>query len=138
MNDQEQNMFVFNTYNIANARTITSAQLMLGDGVVYPQIPMNPTTQMAKVHRQLAEYNKSFNDVMSGSTIDLKSFKDLYGILYFDLTHQEPEFKEGTTNLELNFTLNDTPNAGFNIYALILNEQEISVDVTSGKAILRT
>ena len=138
MNDQEQNMFVFNTYNIANARTITSAQLELSNGVFYPEKVMNPTTQMVKIHRELTEYNKGFNDHLSGSTIDLKSFKDLYGILYFDLTHQEPEVKEGETKLELNFQLNDTPNAEYKIYALILNEEEISVDVKSGNVVLRT
>ena len=138
LNDQEQNMFVFNTYNIANARTITSAQLELGNGTFYPEKVMNPTTQMVKAHRELTEYNKGFNDHLTGSTIDLKSFKDLYGILYFDLTHQEPELKEGETNLELNFQLNDTPNAEYKIFALILNEEEISVDVKSGNAVLRT
>ena len=138
MNDQEQNMFVFNTYNIANARTITSAQLELSNGVFYPETVRNPTTQMVKLHRELTEYNKGFNDHLTGSTIDLKTFKDLYGILYFDLTHQEPEVKEGETKLELNFQLNDTPNAEYKIYALILNEEEISVDVKSGNVVLRT
>ena len=138
MNDQEQNMFVFNTYNIANARTITSAQLELSNGVFYPERIMNPTTEMAKAFRELTEYNKGYNDYLTGPTIDLKSFKELYGILYFDLTHQETELKEGDTKLELSFQLNDTPNAEYNLYALILNEEEISVDVKSGKAVLRT
>ena len=138
LNDQEQNMLAFNTYNIANARTITSAQLELGNGTFYPEKTINPTTEIVMMHRALLEYNKGFNDHLSGSTIDLKSFKDLYGILYFDLTHQEPEVKEGVTNLELSFQLNDTPNAGYKIFALILNEEEISVDVKSGTAVLRT
>ena len=138
MNDQEQNFFVFNTYNIANARTITSARLELSNGVFYPQDNINPTTDIAKAYRDLTEYNKAFNDHLSGPTIDLKSFKDLYGILYFDLTHQQDKLKEGETKLELNFHLNDTPNAEYNIYALILNEEEVSVDVKSGKAVIRT
>ena len=136
--DQEQNMFVFNTYNIANARTITSARLELSNGVFYPEGAMNPTNEMAKVYRELIEYNKSFNDYLSGPTINLKSFKDLYGILYFDLTHQDTVLKEGDTKLELRFELNDTPNAPYNFYALVLSEKEISVEVKSGKAVLRT
>ena len=139
MSDQEQNFFVFNTYNIANARTITSAQLELSKGMFYPQQIMNPTTEMGKVYRDLMQHNKgAANDYLSGPTINFKSFKDLYGILYFDLTHQEPKLKEGETSLALNFQLNDTPNAEYNIYALILNEEEISVDVKSGRAVLRT
>lgn len=138
MSDQEQNMFVFNTYNIANARMITSAQLELSNGVFYPERIMNPTTEMAKAFRDLLEYNKGYNDHLTGPTIDLKSFQELYGILYFDLTHQESELKEGETKLEFTFQLNNTPNAEYNLYALILNEEEISVDVKSGKAVLRT
>ena len=138
MNDQEQNMFVFNTYNIANARTITSARLELSNGVFYPQDNINPTTDIAKAYRDLTEYNKGFNDHLSGPTIDLKSFKDLYGILYFDLTHQQDKLKEGETKLELNFQLNDTPNAEYNLFALILNEEEVSIDEKSGKAVIRT
>ena len=138
MNDQEQNMFVFNTYNIANARTITSAQLGLSNGVMYPERIIDPTTDIAEAYRKLTEYNKGYNDYLSGPSIDLKSFKDLYGILYFDLTHQKSQLKEGDTQLELSFQLNDTPNAEYNIYALILNEEEISVDVRSGRAVLRT
>ena len=138
MNDQEQNMFVFNTYNIANARTITSARLELSNGVFYPETSVNPTTEIANVYRRLIEYNKGYNDYLSAPTINLKSFKDLYGILYFDLRYQETELKEGDTKLELRFELNDTPNAEYNMYALILNEEDISVDVQSGKAVLRT
>ena len=138
MNDQEQNMFVFNTYNIANARTITGAQLELSNGVLYPRRIINPTKDIAEAYRKLIEYNMGYNDYLSGSTINFKSFKDLYGILYFDLTYQETQLKEGATELVLNFQLNDDPNAEFNLYALILNEEEISVDVKSGNAVLRT
>ena len=138
MEDQEQNMFVFNTYNIANARTITSARLELGNGVFYPDEVMDPTTNITEVFRELQQYNKGYNDYLTGPTINLKSFKDLYGILYFDLTKQKISLKEGDVKLELKFKLNDTPNAAFNVYALVLNEEEVSVDVKSGKAVLRT
>ena len=57
-NDQEQNMFLFNTYNIANNRTITSAQLSLSNGVFYPQKVINPTLQITKTFRELMKYNE--------------------------------------------------------------------------------
>ena len=138
LEDQEQNMFLFNTYNIANARTITSARLELGNGVFYPDEVMDPTTNITEVYRELQQYNKGFNDYLTGPTINLKTFKDLYGILYFDLTKQKISLKEGNPKLELKFKLNDTPNAAYNVYALVLNEEELSVDVKSAKAVLRT
>ena len=138
MEDQEQNMFLFNTYNIANARTITSARLELGNGVFYPDEVMDPTTNITEVYRELQQYNKGFNDYLTGPTINLKTFKELYGILYFNLTKQKISLKEGDVKLQLKFKLNNTPNAAYNVYALVLNEEEISVDVKSGKAVLRT
>ena len=138
MEDQEQNMFVFNTYNIANARTITSARLELENGVFYPDEVMDPTNNITEVYRELQQYNKGFNDQLTGPTINLKTFKDLYGILYFDLTKQKISHREGDVKLQLKFKLNDTPNAAYNVYALVLNEEEISVDLKSGKAVLRT
>lgn len=138
LGDQEQNMFVFNTYNIADNKTITRAQLELANGVFYPERVMDPTNEIGKAYRDLIEYTKGFNDHLSGPTIDLKSFQNLYGILYFDLTHQEEELKEGDTKLELSYQLNGGPDADYSIYALILNEEEISVNVKSGKAVLRT
>lgn len=60
LNDQEQNMFLFNTYNIANNRTITSCQLELSNGVYYPQERLEPTTQLAKTYRTLLGYNQGF------------------------------------------------------------------------------
>ena len=138
LDDQEQNMFVFNTYNIANARTITSARLEVGSSVFYPDEEMDPTTNITEVYRELQQYKRGFNDYLSGPTINLKTFKELYGILYFNLTKQKISLKEGDVKLQLKFKLNDTPNAAYNVYALVLNEEEVSVDVKSGKAVLRT
>ena len=135
--NQEQNMFLFNTYNIANNRTITSAQLHLSNGVHYPEEILNPTQQIVRTLTDLLEYNKASDDYLTSPTINLKSFQELYGILYFDLRHQEEELKSGSTKLELKFQLSGVPDAEYRMYALILNEEEISVDVTSGKAILR-
>ena len=130
-------MFLFNTYNIANGRTITSAQLELSNGTYYPQVVMNPTKNIAKTYRNLLSYNELFNEYLTYPAIDQKSFQDLYGILYFDLRNQEVELKRGATKLGLKFQLSADPNATYKIYALVLNEEEISVDSVSGKVILR-
>ena len=78
-----------------------------------------------------------FSDYLSGQTIDMKSFQSLYGLLYFNLKHQEEELKSGSAKLQLKYTLSGSPNAGYNLYALILHEEEISADDVFGKAVLR-
>lgn len=53
LNDQRENMFLFNTHNIADGQTITYAQLELSNGVFYPREIMNPTVEIAKTYRTL-------------------------------------------------------------------------------------
>ena len=58
-------------------------------------------------------------------------------MLYFDLTNQEKELKSGSSKIELRYTLSGNPNAAYSLYALILHEEEISVNVVKGKVILQ-
>ena len=71
-------------------------------------------------------------------TIDIDLFQNPYVVLYSDLYNQEEGLKSGSTKLELKYTLlSGTPNAEYNMFALILHEEEISVDVMSVKFVLR-
>lgn len=131
-----ENPFLFNTYNVANARTITMAQLELTNGIYYPQEQMNPTNELVKTYRTLLQYNKSFNDFLTASSIDIENFQNLYGMIYFDLRNQETELRSGTTKLNFRFTLNGAPNAPYTCYSLVLYEEEIEV-IMSCKAMLK-
>lgn len=137
LNDQEQNMFLFNTYNITNNRTITSCQLELSNGVYYPQERLEPTTQLAKTYRTLLGYNQGFVSHVTSPSIDMDTFKDLYGLIYFNLTNQEEEMKTGSTKIDFRYTLSNTPNAAHLIYTLLLYEEEVSVNVVNGKVVLQ-
>ena len=130
-------MLLFNTYNIANAQTFTDPQLELSNGVFYPQDRLHPSTEIAKTYHTLMKYQTGHNKYISNPPIDLKSFQNLYGMLYFDLRYQEMELKSGSTKLELRYTLSGNPNATYSLYNLILHQEEISVDVKNGKAVLR-
>lgn len=81
LNDQVQNMFNFNTFNIANGRTIIDAQLELGNGIFYPQERLRPTAELTKTYRALMEYDKGFNSYFTSPTIDISAFRNLYRIL---------------------------------------------------------
>ncbi|PFX32565.1 hypothetical protein AWC38_SpisGene2600 [Stylophora pistillata] len=93
LNEQEQNLFIFDTYNIANARTITNARLKFGNGTFYPEEDLDMTDQKVRAYRQLIQYNKSINDHLSAPFIDVDLFEKLYGTLYFDLTRQDESLK---------------------------------------------
>ena len=38
-------------------------------------------------------YKSAYNDFLSGSLIDRANFKNLFGIIYFDLRYQEEDTK---------------------------------------------
>ncbi|PFX13109.1 Pulmonary surfactant-associated protein D [Stylophora pistillata] len=135
--DQEQNMFVFNTYNIANARYFTKAQLRVENGTRYPDQELDPSSELARAWKYFASYSKLASNSLFGPAITMKQFQDLYGVLHFDLTKQPPEIMKAATRLDFEYSLNNTTNADYHIYALVLNEKEISIDVMSGKALIR-
>ena len=45
--------------------------------------------------------------------------------------------KAGSTKLEFKYTLYGGSNADYNLYALILHEEDLSVDVVSGRALFK-
>ena len=130
-------MFVFNTYNIANARYFTKAQLRVENGTAYPNKELDPSSELARAWKYFASYSKLASSNLFGPAINMKQFQDLYGVLYFDLTKQPPEIIKAATRLDFEYSLNNTTNADYHIYAMVLNDEEISVDVMSGKALIR-
>ncbi|KAL9951123.1 hypothetical protein ACROYT_G043727 [Oculina patagonica] len=137
MNDQTQNPFLFNTYNIANNRTFSNARLELSNGIFYPNEELKPDTEIVQAYRTLMEYQKDFNAYYTSPTITLKSFKELYGLIYFDLRNQEEEIKSGSTKIQFIYNLSGNPNENYSLYALILHEEELSVDIVNGKVLLK-
>ena len=137
MNHQEKNSFIFSTFNIRNGKTVTSCILELSNGTFYPEIALNPKDEEARTFRTLLRYNKQLNYHLSGSLIDKTTFRNLYGLLYFDLTNQNEMMKSGSTKLEFRYQLDSAPNADYLIHALVLSEEKISVDVVNDKAFLR-
>ena len=137
MNDQTQNPFLFNTYNIANNRTFSNARLELSNGIFYPNEELKPDTEIVQAYRTLMEYQKDFNAYYISPTITLKSFQELYGLIYFDLRNQEEEIKSGSTKIQFSYNLSGNPNANYSLYALILHEEELGVDIVNGKVLLK-
>ena len=51
--NQLQNMFAYNTYNIANQRNFIECQLETENGTFYPMETMRPTTELTKTYDTL-------------------------------------------------------------------------------------
>ena len=61
----------------------------------------------------------------------------IFPFIYFDLTKQKLDVKDGTTKLQFRYELNGTTATAYSIYALILYEQEAELVQKDGKRMFR-
>ena len=134
---QEQNQFLYNTFSLANNRNISRCYLEVGNGNEYPDIAFKPATDPARVFREVMNYVYANNDFQGGTLLNRSNFENLFSFVYFDLTKQKIDLKDGVTKLSFHYELNDNPNANYNIYALVLHEREAEIEQKSGKLLLR-
>ena len=83
------------------------------------------------------EYVHANNDFQGGTILDMATFKKVYPIIYFYLTKQKMDIKDGVTKLAFHYELTKNPNADYNFYALVLHEREAEIKQEDGKLLLR-
>ena len=77
------------------------------------------------------------NDYQGGTHLNRSNFENIYPFVYFDLTKQKMDLKDGVTKLAFHYELSANPNADYNIYALVLHEREAEIKQEDGKLLLR-
>ena len=137
VNSQEQNPFLYNTFNLPNNANISRCYLEVGNGNDYPDIAFKPATDPARVFREVMGYVYAHNDFQGGTLLNRSNFENLFPFVYFDLTKQKIDLKDGVTKLSFHYELSANPNADYNIYALVLHEREAEIEQKSGKLLLR-
>ena len=144
INAQTQNPFLYNTFSLStDPRTLSNCYLEVGNGNEYPEIHYTPTTDMTRVFRDVLKYVHKNNEYGEESLLNKSNFSTLFPFLYFDLTKQKMDIKDGTTKLTfLNVSfvdeLSGTTAAAYSIYALTLYEQDVGLIQKDGKIILRS
>ena len=138
INAQTANPFIYDTFgNLPNDADVSRCYLEVGNGNEYPDFAYKPSTDLSRVFRGLMEYVHANNDFQGGTILDITSYKKVYPIIYFDLTKQKTDIKDGVTKLVFHFELTANPNADYNFYALVLHEREAEIEQQSGKLLLR-
>ena len=61
----------------------------------------------------------------------------MFPFVYFDLTKQKMDIKDGVTKLAFHYELSNNRDADYNIYALVLHEREAEIEKQGGKLLLR-
>ena len=138
LNNQLQNPFLYNTFSIStDPRTLTRCHLELGNGNEYPRLEYKPTEDPSRVFRDVLKYVNANNDLQGGTLLNISNFKNLYPFIYFDLTKQNTDIKDGVTKLAFHYELSGTTATDYIIYGIVLHEQEAEIEKEGGKLLLR-
>ena len=89
------------------------------------------------LYRTLVSYSSAYNDFLSGSIIDRTNFRNLFGLLYFDLRNQEDDVKDSVVSLTFRYQLTGNPAGNYTLNALVLHEKEIELYTSSGKLLIK-
>ena len=135
-NNQGANIFTFGLSNIGGNRGYARAQLEMNNSMFYPQLEFSATEE-SRLYRALVSYSSAYNDFLSGSIIDRTNFKNLFGLLYFDLRNQGDDVKDAVVSLTFRYQLTGAPAGNYTLNALILHEQEIELYTSSGKLLIK-
>ena len=138
LNNQLQNPFLYNTFSIStDPRKLTRCHLELGSRNEYPRLEYKPREDPSRVFRDVLKYVNANNDLQGGTLLNISNFKNLYPFIYFDLTKQKTDIKDGVTKLAFHYELSGTTATDYIIYGIVLHEQEAEIEKEGGKLLLR-
>ena len=134
---QTANQFLYNTFNLPNNAKMSRCYLEVGNGNEYPDVHFKPNTDPARVFREVMAYVYANNDFQGGTLLKRSNFESLFSFVYFDLTKQKMDIKDGVTKLAFHYELSAAPNADYTLYALVLHERTAEIEQKGGKLLLR-
>ena len=138
LNNQLENPFLYNTVSVStDPRTLTRCHLEVGNGNEYPRLHYKPTEDPSRVFRDVMKYVNANNNLQGGSLLNISNFKNLYPFIYFDLTKQKTDIKDGVTKLAFHYKLSGATATDYIIYGIVLHEQEAEIEKEGGKLLLR-
>ena len=138
INNQLRNSFLYNTFSIStDPRTLNRCYLEVGNGNEYPRIHYKPSEDPSRVFRDVMKYVNANNDLQGGTLLSISNFRNLFPFIYFDLTKQKMDIKDGVTKLSFHYELSGATATDYIIYGIVLSEQEAEIEKEGGKLLLR-
>ena len=139
LENQTQNNFLYNTFNIGtNHVSILRCYIEVGNGREYPEVNYRPSTEPSRLFRDVLKYVHANSEYAIDTLLNRTNFGSIFSFVYFDLTKQPMDIKDGMTKLIFHYTLTGAPGAAYKIYALVLYEQDVEIRNIDNKVILRS
>ena len=138
VDSQTSNPFLYNTFSVStDPRTLQNCHFEVGNGQEYPEIHYTPSTELTRVYRDVLKYVNKINEYGEGTLLNILNYQTLFPIIYFDLTKQKADIRDGTTKLTFRYELSGTTATAYSVYALTLYEQEAELIQQNGKLLFR-
>ena len=138
IDNQLENSFLYNTFNVSsNPRTLNRCYPEVGNGTEYPDIHYKLTEDVSRVFCDVMSYVYANNDYQGGTLLNIANLTSLYPFVYFDLTKQKMDIKDGVTRLSFHYELSETTATDYIMYGLVLHKQEAEIEKEGGKLLLR-
>ena len=135
---QTSNPFLYNTFSVStDPRTLLNCWLEVANGQEYPEIHYTPSTELSRVYRDVLKYVHKNNEFNEGTLLNISNFQTLFPFVYFDLTKQKQDIRDGTTKLTFRYELSGTTATAYSVYALTLYEQDAELIQQNGKLLFR-
>ena len=99
-----------------------NCHLVVANGNKYPEIHYTPSTDMTRVYRDVMKYINKNNEFGEGTLLNRSNLSTLVPFVYFDLTRQKMDIKDGTTKLSFKYELSGTTATAYSVCALTLYE----------------
>ncbi|XP_065640509.1 uncharacterized protein LOC136073079 [Hydra vulgaris] len=120
--NQEQNASIFNDCDLKNMWIELNEER-------YPETNYNlslPNMKIARAYRHASNFAEDYYDMtnlISLCGITSSDYKDLYPIMYFNVSKQSEKMKESVVNVNLKAEFNTPVPAGTIIFALIISDK---------------
>ena len=126
---QTANPFLYNTFRVSTyPRTLDRYYLEVGNGNEYPNIHHKASLDFSRVYRDVMSYVYANNDFQGGTLLNRAYFENLFLFVYFDLTKQKMDIKDGVTKLAFHYELSGNTATVCNVYSLVLHEREAELE----------
>ena len=91
----------------------------------YSEIHYTPSTDMTRVYGDVLKYFHKNNKCGEWTLLNRSNFSTIFPFLYFDLTKQNMDIKDGTTKLTFKYELSGTTATAYSVYALTRYKQDL-------------
>jgi len=123
---QEQNPAVFDHVNLTNAFVeLNDVKYPANERII--NFTTNDYVDFCVMADEFKREHHAFNNLISGTQIDMLNYKKLFPLIVFDVRHQSERVKSNVMSMKLNFKFSENVPANTHMYVVIISDRVIKL-----------